>query len=47
MAVQHRAEVTRQKIIDAAVELFGTVGYGETGRADIINGADVKVPGNV
>ena len=41
MALQHRAEVTRQKIVDAAVELFGTVGYGETGLADIINAADV------
>lgn len=41
MALQQRAEVTRQKIIDAAVELFGTVGYGETGLADIISAADV------
>ncbi|MCE5288872.1 MAG: TetR/AcrR family transcriptional regulator, partial [Nocardiaceae bacterium] len=30
-----------EKIIDAAVELFGTVGFGETGLADIISRADV------
>lgn len=41
MVVQARAEATRQKIIDAAVELFGTIGYGETGLADIMARADV------
>ena len=41
MALQARAEATRQKIIDAAVDLFGTAGFGETGLADIISAADV------
>lgn len=37
MAVQARAEATRQRIIDAAVDLFDEVGYGETGLTDIID----------
>ena len=41
MALQARAEATRQKIIEAAVELFETAGFGETGLADIISHADV------
>jgi AcrR family transcriptional regulator len=41
VALQARAEATRQKIIDAAVDLFGTTGFGETGLADIISAADV------
>jgi AcrR family transcriptional regulator len=41
VALQARAEVTRQKIIDSAVALFGTAGFGDTGLADIISHADV------
>ncbi|WP_167103087.1 TetR/AcrR family transcriptional regulator [Mycobacterium sp. DL592] len=41
MAVQARAEVTRKRIIDAAVELFDGTRYGETGLADIISRAEV------
>jgi AcrR family transcriptional regulator len=41
MAVQARAEAMRQAIIDAAVDLFNEVGYGETGLTDIINRAGV------
>ena len=36
---QTRAEVTRRKIIDAAVELFNDVGYSGTGLGDIIERA--------
>ena len=41
VALQARAEVTRQKIIDSAVALFRTAGFGDTGLADIISHADV------
>ena len=34
---QTRSEVTRQKIIDAAADLFISQGYGATGLGDIIN----------
>jgi AcrR family transcriptional regulator len=36
---QTRSEVTRRKIIDAAVELFNDVGYTSTGLGDIIERA--------
>lgn len=39
MARQARAEVTRGKIIDAAVALFGEVGYGDTDLSAIIKRA--------
>jgi len=38
-ARQTRSEVTRRKIIDAAVELFNDVGYSGTGLGDIIERA--------
>lgn len=38
---QDRAQLTRQSIVDAAVELFGQVGYGETGLTDITKKAGV------
>lgn len=41
MGRQIRAEVTRRRIIDAAVDLFDELGYGETGLADILVRADV------
>ncbi len=41
MARQARAEATRKKIIDTAVELFIDLGYGETGLAEILQRADV------
>ena len=40
MAKQPRAEVTRQVIMDAAVELFDEVGYGETTLTAIIERAE-------
>jgi AcrR family transcriptional regulator len=36
MAVQARSQATRQKIINAAVDLFGEVGYASAGFGDII-----------
>lgn len=36
-----RAEATRHEIIDAAVELVDTVGYGDTGLADVMTRADI------
>jgi AcrR family transcriptional regulator len=36
---QARAEATRRTIIDAAVELFGTVGYGDTDMTDVVERA--------
>jgi AcrR family transcriptional regulator len=39
VARQARSEVTRRKIIDAAVELFNSVGYFDTGLGDIIERA--------
>jgi AcrR family transcriptional regulator len=41
MARQARSEVTRRKIIDAAVELFSEIGYPATGLGDIIERADL------
>lgn len=42
MALQARAEATRQRILDSAVELFEEVGYGETGLADVLMRANVS-----
>ena len=42
MAMQARAEATRQRILDAAVELFSELGYGETGLADVLQRAGVS-----
>jgi AcrR family transcriptional regulator len=39
IARQTRSEVTRRKIIDAAVELFNDVGYTSTGLGDIVERA--------
>lgn len=36
---QARGEATRQSIIEAAVELFGDIGYGETGMIDVVEHA--------
>lgn len=41
MALQTRAEATRQSILSAAVELFTDHGYAETGLTDITNRAKV------
>lgn len=41
MAAQARAEATRQKIIQAAVDLFADRGYAETGLASVLERADV------
>lgn len=41
MARQARAEATRGKIIDAAVELFARAGYGDTDLAAIVRKADI------
>jgi len=38
---QARAEITRRRIIDSAIDLFAEVGYGETGLAEIVKRADV------
>lgn len=37
MALQARAEATRQAIIDAAVDVFNEMGYGDTTLSDIID----------
>lgn len=42
VALQARAEATRRKIIDTAVELFSELGYGETGLADVLQRAGVS-----
>ena len=42
MALQARAEATRRRIIDSAVELFAEIGYGETGLADVLQHAGVS-----
>lgn len=42
MALQARAEATRRRILDAAVELFAENGYGETGLADVLQRAAVS-----
>ena len=41
MVIQERALATRQKLIDAAVNLFDEVGYGNTGLNDIVDRAGV------
>jgi AcrR family transcriptional regulator len=41
MARQARSEATRQKVIDAAVELFDEIGYPATGMGDIIGRAQI------
>ena len=41
MPIQARAGATRQRIVDAAAELFGQHGYGDTGMADIVARAQV------
>ncbi|HET6734131.1 TetR/AcrR family transcriptional regulator [Mycobacterium sp.] len=41
MARQARSEATRQKIIDAALELYGEIGYTATGMGDIIERAQL------
>lgn len=42
MALQARAEATRRKILDSAVDLFDELGYGETGLADVLQRAGVS-----
>lgn len=42
MAMQARAEATRRRIIDSAVDLFSELGYGETGLADVLQRAGVS-----
>lgn len=42
MPMQARAEATRRKIIDSAVDLFSDLGYGETGLADVLQRAGVS-----
>lgn len=39
MALQARSETTRQKILDAAIDLFSQVGYAATGLGEIIDRA--------
>jgi AcrR family transcriptional regulator len=41
MARQARSEATRRRILDAAVELFGEVGFAATGLGDIIERAEL------
>jgi AcrR family transcriptional regulator len=41
MARQPRSEATRQKVIDAAVDLFDEIGYPATGMGDIIGRAQI------
>ncbi|MFM9034486.1 MAG: TetR family transcriptional regulator [Mycobacterium sp.] len=40
--MQARAEATRQRILDSAVDLFSELGYGETGLADVLQRARVS-----
>lgn len=42
MALQARAEATRQRILDSAVDLFAESGYGQTGLADVLQRAGVS-----
>lgn len=42
MVLQARAEATRRRIIDSAVDLFDDLGYGETGLADVLQRAGVS-----
>ena len=41
MAIQARADATRRKIMDAAVDLFDEVGYGDTPLSEIIDRAKI------
>ena len=41
MARQVRSEATRRKLLDAAIEVFGEVGYVAAGRTAIIERAGV------
>lgn len=42
MALQARAEATRRRILDSAIDLFSELGYGETGLADVLARAGVS-----
>ncbi len=42
MALQARAEATRRRILESAVDLFNDLGYGETGLADVLQRAGVS-----
>jgi len=42
MVLQARAEATRCRIIDSAVDLFDELGYGETGLTDVLQRAGVS-----
>lgn len=42
VALQARAEATRRRILDSAVDLFDELGYGETGLADVLQRANVS-----
>ncbi len=42
MALQARAEATRRRILESAVELFDEMGYGDTGLADVLQRAGVS-----
>lgn len=42
MPLQARAEATRRRILDSAVDLFDELGYGETGLADVLHRAGVS-----
>lgn len=42
MPLQARAEATRRRILDSAVDLFSELGYGETGLADVLARAGVS-----
>lgn len=42
MALQARAEATRRRILDSAIDLFDELGYGETGLADVLHRAGVS-----
>jgi AcrR family transcriptional regulator len=42
VVLQARAEATRRRIIDSAVDLFDELGYGETGLADVLQRAGVS-----
>lgn len=42
MVLQARAEATRRRILDSAVDLFDELGYGETGLADVLSRANVS-----
>jgi AcrR family transcriptional regulator len=42
VALQARAEATRRRILDSAIDLFSELGYGETGLADVLARAGVS-----